>query len=57
MDKKPALENYPLMLDTLRVVCDIPVSYSFVKPGSVDGKVVGLLGTLTSAIGIYQMWK
>ena len=40
-----------------RVLCDTPVAYSFVKPGSVDGKIVGLLGTLTSIIGIYQMWK
>jgi len=41
----------------VRVLCDTPVAYSFVKPGSVDGKIVGLLGALTSTIGIYQMWK
>ena len=57
MDKKPAIQNHPLILDTIRVCCDIPVAYSFVKAGSVNGKTVGLLGTLTSAIGIYQMWK
>ena len=57
IDKKPALKNNQLIIDTIRVICDIPVAYSFVKPGSVNGKAVGLLGTLTSAIGIYQMWK
>jgi len=41
----------------VRVLCDAPVAYSFVKPGSVDGKIAGLLGALTSIIGIYQMWK
>ena len=40
-----------------RVVLDTPVAYSFVKPGSIDGKLVGLLGTATSLLGIYQMWK
>lgn len=34
----------------------MPVAYSFTFPGSVDGKIAGLLGTFTSAIGIYQMW-
>ncbi len=34
----------------------MPVAYSFTFPGSVDGKITGLLGTFTSAVGIYQMW-
>lgn len=55
-DKKPALENTQLIIDSVRVVCDLVISYSFVKPGSVNGKTVGLLGTLTSLIGIYQLW-
>ena len=46
-----------LTIDTVRVLCDIPVALSFVKPGSVNGKTAGLLGTLTSIIGIYQMWN
>jgi hypothetical protein len=50
-------ESKGLIIDLVRVVCDTPVAYSFVKPGSVNGKIVGLLGTLTSLIGIYQMWK
>jgi hypothetical protein len=50
-------QSNALVIDLVRVVCDTPVAYSFVKPGSVNGKVVGLLGTFTSLIGIYQMWK
>ena len=50
------LANKALIIDTIRVVADLIISYSFVKPGSVNGKTVGLLGTLTSAIGIYQLW-
>ena len=46
-----------MAIDTFRVVCDFPVAYSFVNPGTVDGKIVGLLGTLTSLIGIYQNWN
>ena len=34
----------------------MPVAYSFTFPGSVDGKIAGILGTFTSAVGIYQMW-
>lgn len=55
-DKKPALQNTQLIIDSVRVVCDLVISYSFIKPGSVNGKTVGLLGTLTSLIGIYQLW-
>jgi hypothetical protein len=55
-DEKPILKNTQLLIDSVRVVCDLVISYSFVKPGSVNGKTVGLLGTLTSLIGIYQLW-
>jgi len=55
-DKKPVFQNTPLLIDSLRVVSDLVIAYSFVKPGSVNGKTVGLLGTLTSIIGIYQLW-
>jgi hypothetical protein len=55
-DNKPILVNPQLIIDSVRVVCDLVISYSFVKPGSVNGKTVGLLGTLTSLIGIYQLW-
>lgn len=55
-NEKDLLANKALLIDFLRVLCDFVVSYSFIKPGSVNGKTVGLLGTLTSLIGIYQMW-
>jgi|688.fasta_scaffold71638_3 hypothetical protein len=55
-DEKPILKNTQLLIDSVRVVCDLIISYSFVKPGSVNGKTVGLLGTLTSLIGVYQLW-
>lgn len=55
-DNKPIIANPQLIIDTVRVVCDLIISYSFVKPGSVNGKTVGLLGTFTSLIGIYQLW-
>lgn len=48
--------NKALLIDFVRVLCDFVVSYSFVRPGKVNGKTVGLLGTVTSLIGIYQMW-
>ena len=54
-DKNP-FANKALIIDTIRVLADLVISYSFVKPGSVNNKTVGLLGTLTSAIGIYQLW-
>jgi hypothetical protein len=44
------------MIDFIRVLGDFVISYSFVKPGSVNGKTVGTLGTITSLIGIYQNW-
>lgn len=55
-DNKPIFQNKQLIIDTIRVICDFVISYSFVKPGSVNGKTVGLLGTFTSLIGIYQLW-
>lgn len=55
--EKPISQQKPLLIDSLRVLCDLVVSYSFVKPGSVNGKTVGKLGTITSLIGIYQIWK
>ena len=44
-------------MDSARLILDVPVAYSFLKAGSVDGKVVGICGSITSLIGIYQMWK
>lgn len=55
-DTKPVLQNKALIIDTVRVVLDLVISYSFVKPGTVNGKTVGLFGTATSLIGMYQLW-
>jgi hypothetical protein len=45
------------MIDSARVIIDLPVAYSFLKPGTVSGKTVGACGTISSLIGLYQMWK
>jgi hypothetical protein len=50
-------QELPLAIDTLRLLLDMPVAYSFMKPGSFSGKVVGACGTATSLIGMYQQWK
>ena len=50
-------QSKPFMVDLMRVVCDFVIAWSFVKKGSINGKYVGLLGSFTSLISIYQMWK
>ncbi len=45
-----------LAIDTFRLALDTPVAYYFTFPGKIDGKVAGMLGAVTSLIGIYQMW-
>ena len=54
---KSILSQKTFLLDFSRVIADLFVSYSFVKPGSINGKAVGILGTYTSLVGIYNMWK
>jgi hypothetical protein len=39
------------------VILDAPVAWHFMYAGSVSDKVAGTLGTITSLIGIYQLWK
>lgn len=56
-DKERRKQEVPLAIDTLRVILDMPVAYSFMKPGSFSGKTVGACGTITSLIGMYQQWK
>lgn len=41
----------------VKLLLDLPVAYSFVHPGTVNPKLVGAFGTITSVIGIYQLWK
>ena len=50
-------EQKPLVIDLVRYCLDFTLAYSFLKPGFTSGKTMGLLGTTTSLIGIYQMWK
>jgi hypothetical protein len=45
-----------LLIDTVRLLLDTPVAYYFTFPGKINGKTAGILGTLTSLIGMYQMW-
>jgi len=45
-----------LIIDCARLILDLPVAYSFLHPGTVSGKTVGLCGTITSVIGLYQLW-
>lgn len=56
-EKERARNQLALAIDTARTILDMPVAYSFLKPGTVSGKVVGACGTITSIIGLYQMWK
>jgi hypothetical protein len=56
-EKQPLWKNKQLIIDSLRVLGDTVIAYSFIKPGSVNGKTVGMLGTITSIIGIYQLWS
>ncbi len=45
-----------MIIDTVRLILDTPVAYYFTFPGKINGKTAGLLGTVTSIIGMYQMW-
>ena len=55
--KERKAQTKALIIDSIRLLLDIPVAYSFLDPGSISGKTVGALGTVTSAIGLYQMWQ
>jgi len=56
-EKERSKQQVALAIDTARTILDMPVAYSFLKPGTVSGKTVGACGTITSIIGLYQMWK
>jgi hypothetical protein len=45
-----------LQLDTVRAAGDLPVIMYFMQPSLFSGAFVGLMGTITSAIGCYQCW-
>ncbi len=46
-----------LALDTARNLLDIPIAIGFMYEGKLSSDQMGLLGTITSLIGIYQTWK
>jgi hypothetical protein len=46
-----------LKYEVARNVLDIPVAFGFMYPGTVSNKVMGILGTITSLIGIAQLWN
>ena len=52
--KKKQIE---LIVDSLRNLLDIPIAVGFLYEGSVSGSKMGFLGTITSLIGLYQIWK
>lgn len=56
-EKERRKQELNLAIDSVRLILDMPVAYSFLKPGTISGKVVGGCGTITSLIGIYQLWK
>lgn len=56
-DKEKKEQTLALVIDSIRLLLDIPVAFSFVYPGRVPPKAVGFCGTATSLISIYQLWK
>lgn len=46
-----------LSVDTVRNLLDIPIAIGFMYEGKVSNETMGLLGTITSLIGCYQVWK
>ena len=53
--KKRTLRD--LKFDVPRNLLDLPIAYGFMYPGSVPSKVMGILGTITSLIGVAQLWN
>lgn len=45
-----------LKLDAVKNVLDAFIGYSRIKPGMSSGEI-GFVGTITSIIGIYQLWE
>ena len=46
-----------LSISIIKNLLDALLSYSFVKPGILTEGRMGIIGTVTSAIGIYQLWQ
>ena len=46
-----------LKYEVAKDILDIPLAYGFMYPGSVSNKTMGILGTITSVIGLIQLWR
>jgi fructose-specific phosphotransferase system IIC component len=46
-----------LAIDIIKNIFDAMIAYSTLKQGGLNPKNIGLLGTVTSLIGVYQLWK
>lgn len=47
-----------IKIEMLRNVFDLGILYGFLRPGGVVGnKGIGVFGTLSSIIGLYQRWQ
>ncbi|KAI0100239.1 peroxisomal biogenesis factor 11 [Nemania sp. FL0031] len=55
--KKIALERYASQLQLLSDLCDLTVPTSALGWANFDDGFVGLAGTVSSLIGIYNQWK
>ncbi|KAI0813062.1 peroxisomal biogenesis factor 11 [Xylaria sp. FL0064] len=55
--KKIALERYSARLQLLSDLCDLTVPTSALGWANFDDGFVGLAGTVSSLIGIYNQWK
>ncbi|KAI0408379.1 peroxisomal biogenesis factor 11 [Xylaria palmicola] len=55
--KKIALERYASQLQLLSDICDLAVPTSALGWTNLDDGLVGLAGTVSSLIGIYNQWK
>lgn len=45
-----------LSLNIIKNLLDALLSLSFLRPGTLGESNMAVIGTITSAIGIYQLW-
>jgi hypothetical protein len=46
-----------LSINIIKNLFDALISYSFLHPGTLSEGKMGLIGTVTSLIGVYQLWE
>lgn len=47
--------RFNLHLEGIKNILDAPIAFSGMYPGVIPSMVVGVLGTITSIVGIYQI--